>query len=304
MEKEEMLGILERAEWDLRILPGSSQFAKERGATEKYAMYQYMDEFLKTDEGKAFERKNRLLVALFKTLEIPAGNTNYLDSTLRQRLGGIEGADSWFENMTEDELLEKLVSTDAELTEFTPEGAFPGCTYYKINIPGKNGIVDLDELPENSPLFLSITHAGTGRLSVSTTQKVPAKDERETTIILGDEEGVGEIMFTLHPGLPVAPSDLTIEGLEEQYPELKDIIEGKSSELLAEGKDRDEVVLQITREQAKSLGFDMAKLTSDELARRLEEQQVDVRDVKREGISLGKIQNAVKEHEQSQEQSH
>ena len=115
------------------------------------------------------EKKERLIKALMLTTNIPVRGTNYLDSTLRQRLGGIEGAGSWFENMTEEELLEKLVSTETELTEFTPEGAIPGCTYFSINIPGKNGIINIDDLPEESPLFLSITHAGTGRLSVSTT---------------------------------------------------------------------------------------------------------------------------------------
>ena len=110
-------------------------------------------------------------------------------------------------------------------------------------------------------------------------------------------------MFTLHPGLPVAPSDLTLDGLKEQKPEFKDIIEAKSAELLANGKDRDDVVLQITKEQAKELGFDMAKLTSDEFARRLEEQQIDVRGVERKGISLGEIKEAV-ENEKKQEQSH
>ena len=253
--------------------------------------------------GESDEKKKRLIKALELTTEIPARDTNYLDSTLRQRLGGIDGAGSWFEDMTEEQLVEALISPDNELTEFTPEGAFQGCTYYKINIPGKNGITDIDDLPEDSPLYLSITHAGTGRLSVSTTAKVPAKDETETTIILGQEDGVGEVMFTLHPGLPVAPSDLTLDGLKEQYPELKDVIEGKTAELLAEGKERADVVLQITRQQAEYLGFDMVKLTSDEFARRLEEQQIDVRGVERKGISLGEIKDAV-ENEKTQDQSH
>ena len=246
------------------------------------------------------EKKERLIKALMITTNIPVRGTNYLDSTLRQRLGGIEGAGSWFENMTEEELLEKLVSTETELTEFTPEGAIPGCTYFSINIPGKNGIINIDDLPEESPLFLSITHAGTGRLSISTTTKVPAKNESETTIILGNEEGIGEVMFTLHPGLPAAPSDLTLEKLVEQYPDLKSVIEGKSSELLAKGQDRDDIVLQVTKKQAKSLGFDMAKLTSDELARRLEEQQIDVRSVEEHKITLKELEDA---NEKNKEQS-
>ncbi|MBQ9279432.1 MAG: hypothetical protein IJ215_00035 [Clostridia bacterium] len=269
MEKEEMYGILQRAD---------------------------------DEEGKEYERRCRLLRALVKTVEIPMRDTNYLDSTLRQRLGGIEGAGSWFEDMTEEELLEAMVSPDTELTEFTPEAAMDGCTYYKVPIKGKNGITNIEDLPEDSPLYLSITHAGTGRLSVSTTAKVPAKDEEYTTIILGQEEGIGEIMFTMHPGLPVAPSNLTLDDLKEKNPEFKDIIENKSAELLAEGKERDDVVLQITREQAKALGFDMAKLTSDGMAKRLEEQQIDVRNVQKKGLSLGEIRDAVENEKEQQKE--
>lgn len=242
----------------------------------------------------------KLIAALERTVEIPARDTNYLDSSLRQRLGGIDGAGSWFENMTEEQLLDALISPDKELTEFTPEGAIPGCTYYKVDIPGKNGITSIADLPDGSPLYLSISHAGTGRLSVSTTAKVSAKDESETTIILGQEEGIGEIMFTLHPGLPIAPSDLTIDQLKQEHPEFSEIIDNKSAELVAAGKDREDIVLQITAEQAKSLGFDMAKLTSDEYARKLQENQIDIRTVGVGQTSLDAISDALKEMDKNQ----
>ena len=245
-----------------------------------------------SDIGKQLNSKSRVIEALLNTMSIPIRDTNYLDITLQSRLGGI-GAGSWYDNITEEQLLEAIISDDKTLSEFIPEAAQNGCTYYRIDLPGKNGITNIEELPEESPLYLSITHAGTGRLSVSTTTKVPAKDENETTIILGYEDGVGEVMFTMHPGLPIAPSDLTLDKLKEENPELKDIIERKSEELKAEGKDREDVVLQITKEQARALGFDMAKLTSDEFGRKLEEQQIDVRNVGKGKITLDTIESAV-----------
>ena len=224
--------------------------------------------------------KKRLIEALIRTTQIPVKDTNYLDATLRQRLAGIDAAGSWFEDMKEEELLEQMISPEMPLSQFTPEGAVPGCTYYMVNIPGKNGIVFTSDLPNSSPLYLSIAHAGTGRFDVVTTAKVPAKDENKTTIILGEKEGIGEVMYTLHPGLPVAPSTLTLDGLLEKKPEFRSIIEAKSKELIGQGRDRDEVILQITREQAKTFGFDMAKLASDSLARKLQEQSIDVRNCK------------------------
>ena len=233
--------------------------------------------FCESVEYQKLKYKKRLIDALERTTEIPVGNTNYLDATLLQRLGGIGGAGSWFENMTEEQLLETLTSTDSELTEFRPEGAMEGCTYYKMNLPGKNGIVDILDLPKDSPLYLTISHAGTGRLDVVTTAKVPAKDELETTIILGEEEGIGEVMFTLHPGLPVTPSKLTIEGLKKQFPNLTEMIEKRSQELTANGQDRESIVLQINPKMAKELGFDKAKIASEEYAHKLGNLAIDGR---------------------------
>lgn len=242
--------------------------------------------FQESKEGKSIIAKQAVVMALLKTTQIPIKDTNYLDITLQSRLNGI-GAGSWYENMTEEQLLEAI--TSAELTQFVPEVAMEGCKYYKANIPGKNGITNIEDLPEESPLYLSITHAGTGRLSVSTTEKVPAKDETETTIILGYEKGVGEVMFTMHPGLPIPPSDLTIDKLKEENPELKKAIESKSEELKSQGKDREDVVLQITKDQAKMLGFDMAKLTSDEFGKKLSEQSIDVREAGKGKTDLEKL---------------
>ncbi len=225
------------------------------------------------------EAKKRLVAALIKTAKVPFRDSNYLDITLNQRLAGITGAGSWFESMTEEELLDKLISPHYEITEFIPEDAYAGSTYFKISIPGKNGITMIKDLPENSPLFLTVTHAGTGKLSVATNAKVSAKDEEETTLILGEEEGIGEMLFTLHPGLPAAFSDLTLSLLKEKQPLLAKTIESKSQELASQGKDPNSVVLQISPTQAQILGFDMAKLTSEEYGNSLEENAVDVTNI-------------------------
>ena len=251
--------------------------------------YDVIAPFQRTEEYKQYETKLRFIKALENTVQIPARDTNYLDSTLKQRLRGIEGAGSWFENMTEEDLLQALVSQYNGLEEFKPEGAMEGSTYFKIKIPGKNGITNLDDLPDDSPLYLSITHAGTGTFSVATTEKVQAKDEKETTIILCHEEGFGEVMATLHPGAPVAPSNIKLEDLKAYNPSFANAIEKKSSELLSQGRDRESVVLMVSKKQVKDLGFDMAKLTSDEMGRRLESEAIDVRG----GVSLAGIRSQI-----------
>ena len=247
------------------------------------------------NENKEDNMRLRLIEALIRSIEIPTKDKDgndvmnpHLDSTLKQRLNGIEGAGSWYEGMTEEELLDRIILGDTELKEYNPEGAWPGCAYLKLNIPGKNGIRFIDDLPKESPLYLSIVHRGTGRFSVETTEKVQAIDEKETTIILGEENGVGEVLFTLHPGDEVRPSPLTIEALLSKFPEL-------NREL--EGKDGQTIVLQITREQAKALGFDMAKLTSDAMGKKLEESSIDVRNINTSKISLSEIRDRAVEKE-------
>ncbi len=241
------------------------------------------------------EKKKRLLDALKRTIEIKFGDTNYLLSTLSQRVSGIS-AGSWFEEMAEEDIIRAILDDDKELSEFIPEegAGIPICTYYSVELPGKNGIRNLDDLPEDSPLYLTIAHAGTGKFDVCTSSQVEAKDEEKTTLILGPEDGIGEVLFTLHPGLPIKPSDLKFEDLI-QNPLYNELIEKKVKELEEQGRKDEDIVLQITKEQAKALGFDMAKLLSESKAKSLEEAAIDARENSKNAITLSDIKNHGKE---------
>lgn len=251
------------------------------------------------------ELRTRVIEALKRTARIPIGG-NYLNMTLNNRIAGVS-AGSWYEEMNDEQLLEKIVSPETTFEEFTPEegAAMPSATYLKANIPGKNGILNIEDLPKDSPLYLTILHNGTDRLSVATTAEVESKDENETTIILSNEEEYGEVMSTLHPGLPVRPSDLTWDKFREKNEKIDSLINQRINEEKGKNPERDlrrnpiKLILQITAEQAHSIGFDMAKLSSEEVKKELAENAIDVTKVG--SISLGDIANAIDDHNKAQE---
>lgn len=72
----------------------------------------------------------------------------YLQSMLQQRIEGPTNAGSSYENVTEKELLENLLNADWE--ETSHPDVMEGCRVFKCNLPGLEGILDLDKLGENA----------------------------------------------------------------------------------------------------------------------------------------------------------
>ena len=152
-------------------------------------------------EMKNQEVNERIRSALKNTKELIIGDRSYLESQLLQRIEGPTNAGSSYENMTPAELLEKLYNADWEQVEV--EGVMQGCTAFKTDLPGLNGILDFDKLPEDAELY-AIDPKGTGKIGIgaANVEKTP---EEDTYLIVGEEDGK-EVVYTFHPGKPIAPS--------------------------------------------------------------------------------------------------
>lgn len=162
----------------------------------------------------------------------------YLQSMLQQRIEGPTNAGSSYENVTERELLENLLNADWEET-FHPD-VMEGCRVFKCNLPGLEGILNLDELDENTELY-AIDPKGTGNIGIGA-GNVTKKIAQETYLITGKEmiDGIEkDIAFTFHPGEPVRPSQV-------------------KAEKVADGT-------KLTVAKARKLGLDKAKYLSDDM---------------------------------------
>ena len=162
----------------------------------------------------------------------------YLDVMLEQRIEGPTNAGSSYKVESKEELYEKLINQTWEETEH-PD-VMPGCRVFKSNLAGLEGILNLDELPDDVELY-AIDPKGTGKIEMGA-GKVEKKPAQETYLIIGKENIDGkeeDVVFTFHPGEPVRPSMV----------ESKDIPDGT----------------RLTKEQAHTLGFDMAKYMSEEM---------------------------------------
>jgi hypothetical protein len=105
----------------------------------------------------------------------------------------------------------------------------PGCTAYTVSLNGKSGIVpiwdDANYTLEDPKKTGFVDCVMDGTLEDFTTVY-------GTTVILGPEDGK-EVLFTFHPGLPIAPSALKAEEHEG---------------------------IVVTGVEAKELGFEFAKI--------------------------------------------
>lgn len=180
------------------------------------------------------EINERIAEALKNTHELIIAGKSYLESMIMQRIEGPTNAGSSYENVTPADLLQKLYDSEWEQVEV--EGVMPGCTAFKTNLPGLNGIIDIENLSEDAE-FYAIDPKGTGTIGIGVAN-VPKTPEQDTYLIVGEEAGK-EVVFTFHPGKPVAPSMV----------ETKDYPHGT----------------KLTREQVKELGFSKAKYISEEM---------------------------------------
>lgn len=163
----------------------------------------------------------------------------YFGKCLQQRLKN--GIGSTTDCKTVEEMEAKLMSAD-----WSPwidnEGVLSPCckAFFTEDISGYHGMLDINQFPDDALCYFN-DFKKTGFLSLCM-----KTDKRErvnfTILIIGPEEGIGECMYTFHPGNPVPASTF------------------KSGELNEEGqkkayKDGD----TITVKEAKELGFKHVK---------------------------------------------
>ena len=170
----------------------------------------------------------------------------YLDVMLAQRIEGPNNAGSSYNVNSPEQLYQQLISQ--EWTETTHPDVMPGCRVFKSNLAGLEGILDLDNLPDDVEMY-AIDPKGTGKIGIGAgnIEKNPVK---ETYLIIGKENINGkdeDVVFTFHPGEPVRPSEV----------ETQEIPDGT----------------RLSKEEAKKLGFDKAKYLSEEMLEQYRHKQ-------------------------------
>lgn len=135
----------------------------------------------------------------------------YWAKTLDQRLDGPTRCGSFFPGITTREELESLVhSVEWEVPWAHDMELLEGCTAFWAKIPGRLGIVSLQDLPSDYMVVLD-DRKNTGKVSaVVSGGDVSGEEVGFATIILGEEQGK-QVVFTLHPGKPVRPSSVAFE---------------------------------------------------------------------------------------------
>lgn len=123
---------------------------------------------------------------------------------------------------------------------------------------GKVGIVPLESIPKDAIIELvdpkGVTVEGKGGWSLAT-RSVGEANTKQATMMLGPVEGPGgtvlpgEMVWTMHPGEPVSPSNVMTPRVES--------LGIKVGNLPKDGPGRR---IQITHEQARQLGLDMVKI--------------------------------------------
>lgn len=135
---------------------------------------------------------------------------NYWSNTLASRQPSGNGS-RFHETVTEEIL--KAVEWE-EITDSLPEGVkMPGCRYFQTAIPGLLGVVELGDIPRSRMVVLS-DPKGTGKVSCEIDRKDLSGDLSNvdfTVLTVGEEEGM-QVVYTLHPGLPIRPSQVPAEG--------------------------------------------------------------------------------------------
>ncbi len=147
------------------------------------------------------ESRARIARAAETTRRVAPG---YFEKTLAQRaeLSG-QAAGSLYEGISTEELEHKLLS--AEWESYSHEAVTPGCSAFKAPLPGRLGVVDLHGLPLDSVVTLD-DRKNTAKVS-AVVSGVRGEIVDFTVLILGLEQGE-EVIFTLHPGDPVRPSQV------------------------------------------------------------------------------------------------
>lgn len=171
------------------------------------------------------------LVAMEKT------DQPYVEKIFLQRAGlkpdgstNTDAAGSIYPDLTPAQLRECL--TKAEWASYDHPAVMQGCKAFIAPIPGRLGIVDLSSLAED-PMVTLDDRKGTGKAS-ATVRGLIGPEVSFTVAILGPNETTGILeLWTFHPGAPVVPSIVDVQGRHGQ---------------------------EISIKEANSLGFEKAKI--------------------------------------------
>ena len=133
--------------------------------------------------------------------------TDYWMQTLESRCANYGSGSRFLSNSIID--IEKmLLSADWVPYPEAQHLLLEDCVAYRAEIPGMLGVVKIKSLPESADILL-IDRKQTGYLSAEVdslyAQRLMPVDY--TVIILGQEKGE-EVVFTVHPGAPIRPSQL------------------------------------------------------------------------------------------------
>lgn len=143
----------------------------------------------------------RILTAIENTKMACAG---YFEKTLAQRAGLDPAAcGSIYENISAPLLETALKAVTWE--PYTHPAILSDCTGFWAQLPGRLGVVELASLPPESQVTLD-DRKGTGTVSAIVKGRKGAL-VGFTVLILGPAHGV-EVVYTFHPGAPVAPSQV------------------------------------------------------------------------------------------------
>lgn len=198
-------------------------------------------------------------LALLNAEKLSSGDTTYLRRMADQRIDGPTNAGSAYEIESSEKLIDLLWNADWTKTTDNDvlNSLLDGCVAYECNLPGKQQIIDIDTLPDDT-VFYAIDPKGTGTIGIGAAN-VPKQNINKTYMIVGTEEINGKecpMAFTFHPGKPVSPSELSME-------DAKSIL----------GKSEMQYGIILSKEEVKKLGFSMVKFMSPEMIKDYEIMQ-------------------------------
>lgn len=158
---------------------------------------------------------------------------DYFEKCLQQRLKNGIGSTTDYETVYEME--HALMAAD-----WSPwidnEGVLaPGCKgFLTKDIKGYHGMLDINQFPDDAECYFN-DFKKTGFLSLC--MKTDKRERVDFTILItGSEEGIGDCMYTFHPGNPVPAStfksgELNEEGQKKAYQDGDTITVGEAKEL-------------------------------------------------------------------------
>lgn len=158
---------------------------------------------------------------------------DYFEKCIQQRLKN--GIGSTTDCETVEEMEAKLMSAYWSPWIDNECVLSPCCkAFFTEDIPGYHGMLDINQFPDDAVCYFD-DFKKTGFLSLC--MKTDQRERVDFTILItGPEEGIGDCMYTFHPGNPVPAStfksgELNEEGQKKAYKDGDTITVGEAKEL-------------------------------------------------------------------------